>query len=193
MAKFQFKETITSVDVFSARMGANTVAINGTFDDKEVGKAVKLVGESRYDLCAAGDPIEGFIVAMEVASLDGYAFGSVGVEGRKAVVFDGLQATAGVGVIALGDYVVTGTAVAKGTALTADVKVCKATDQPGVAVVSVVGAADTAAAIKTKVDLALASVAAAQKNGLHAWRVVSLGSAGTGAVGTTGIIEAVGC
>lgn len=192
MAKFQFKETIDSVEVFSARLGANTVAINGTFDDKEVGKAVKLVGESRYDLAAAGDPIEGVIVAMEVASLDGYAFGSVGVRGRKEVTFDGLEATPGTGTVALGAFVVTGTTVAKGTALAAALKVTKATNQPGVAIVSTLAGADTAAAVKTVLDAALVSAADAEKNALHAWRVVSLGSAGTGAVGTTGVIEAVG-
>lgn len=186
MAKFQFQETITSVDVFSARLGANTVAINGTFDDKEVNKPVKQVGESRYDLCAAGDPIEGFITSMEAASVDGYAFGSVGKAGRKTVTFDGLQATPGTGTLAVGDYVVTGTVVAKGTVLPGAPKVCKATNQPGATVTS----ADN---VVGNINAAIAKVVDAQKNTVFAWRVVSLGSAGTGAVGTTGVIEATGC
>ena len=66
---------------------------------------------------------------------------------------------AGTGTIAIGTYVVAGTPVAKGTALSAAVKVRSATDQ----------AAAKAAPFKA--------------------RVVSLGSAGTGAVGTTGIVE----
>ena len=80
-------------------------------------------------------------------------------EGRFAVTFDGLQGTPGVGVVAIGDYVVTGTPVAKGTALTVPPRVCKAT--------------------------------AAATGIIFKWRVVSLGTAGTGAVGTTGVIQRV--
>ena len=61
--------------------------------------------------------------------------------------------------MAVGDYVVTGTVVAAGTKLTGPLKVTKATDQ----------AAAKAAPFKA--------------------RVVSLGEAGTGAVGTVGLIE----
>lgn len=156
MAKFQMKELIDT-DVFTARLGAGTGAGNNV-DDKEVGKAVKLVGDSQYNLCTAGDQLEGFVTSVEVATQDGYSIGSVGYEGRKEVTFDGLQATPGTGTVAVGDYVVAGTVVAKGTALSAPVKVCKATTQTGM---------------------------------YFAWRVVSLGSAGTGAVGTTGIISRV--
>lgn len=156
MAKFQFQELIGEEPV-TARLGAGTGAGNNV-TDLEIGKFVKLAGDSRYDNVVAGDAIEGFIVAVESATVDGYTIGSVSTEGRKKVVFDGLQATPGTGVVAVGDYVVAGTAVAKGTAVGAGPKVCKATSQtPGV----------------------------------FAWRVVSLGSAGTGAVGTTGVIERV--
>ena len=48
-----------------------------TTSTAELGKIVKLVGESRYGLAAAGDQIEGFIVAVESATLDGYTIGSV--------------------------------------------------------------------------------------------------------------------
>ena len=51
-------------------------------------------------------------------------------EGMIFATADGLQATAGTGAIAVGDYVVAGTATAKGTALTVYPKVCKATVQP---------------------------------------------------------------
>lgn len=158
MAKFQMKELIL-VTAQTARIGAGTGAANNV-DDKEVGKPVKLVGDSRYDLCAAGDPLERFIASMEAATLDGYSIGSVmgQVGDRKEVTFDGLQATPGTGAVAVGDYVVTGTVVAKGTALSAAPKVCKATSQTPAG---------------------------------YNWRVVSLGSAGTGAVGTVGVIERV--
>lgn len=161
-AKFLIKETILSSDVVTVRLGAGTGAANNV-DDKERGKAVKLVGESRYDLCAAGDEIEGFVTSVEVATADGYTIGGVAYEGYKEVVFDGLQATPGTGAVAVGDYVVCGTVTAKGTALVTAQKVCKATDQ------------------------------AAAKASPYAWRVVSLGNVGTGAVGTVGVIERVSC
>lgn len=137
-------------DVASVRLGAGSGSSNN-YSDLEVGKAVKLVAESRYDLCAAGDKIEALVVSVESATSAGFSVGSVGAE----VAFftaDGLQATPGTGVIAIGDYIVAGTATAKGTALTAYAKVCKATSQA---------------------------------YGAFTWRVESLGTAGTGAVGTT--------
>lgn len=156
MAKFQFQELIVT-EPETARLGAGTGAANNV-TDAEIGKPVKLVGDSRYDLCAAGDAIEGFITAVESYTADGYSIGSVQFTDRKAVTFDGLQGTPGTGTVAVGDYVVAGTAVAKGTALSVPAKVCKATSQ------------------------AVAH---------FTWRVVSLGSAGSGAVGTTGVIERV--
>lgn len=175
MPKFIFQELVdpTKQVVETARLGAGTGASNYV-DDKEVGKFVKLVGESRYNLCVAGDPIEGRIEAVEAFTADDYSIGSVLRNGRMAVTFDGLQATPGTGTVALGDFVVTGTVVAKGTALSAPAKVCKATQQPGVTEASVVG-----------------DVNDQLKVAMHPWRVISLGSAGTGAVGTTGIIERV--
>lgn len=173
MSKFQIQETILSSEVKTVRLGAGTGAANYV-DQKEVGKPVKLAGDSRFDLCAAGDPIEAVVTSVEVGTADGYSFGGVAAEGYKSVMFDGLQATAGTGVVAVGDYVVAGTAVAKGTALAGPMKVCKATVQPGVTEASAVGDVNNMLAVA-----------------MFAWRVVSLGSAGTGAVGTTGVIERV--
>ena len=173
MAKFQMKELILPGDPITARLGAGTGSANW-IDDKEVGKPVKYVGESRYDLCAAGDPIEGRINAVESATLDNYSVGSVQQKGRLEVTFDGLQATPGTGTVVAGDFVVTGTVVAKATALTVPMKVTKATQQPGVTEAGVIG-----------------DVNDQLKVAMYAWRVVSLGSAGTGAVGTVGVIERV--
>lgn len=172
MPKFMFTELVDTNEIVTARLGAGTGASNH-LTDKEVGKFVKLVGESRYNLCSAGDEIEGRIEAVETATLDNYTIGSVLKEGRFEVTFDGLQATPGTGSIAIGDYVVCGTPVAKDTALTfgTPAKVCKAT------------------------DLSVATTPAvnfpAGSNLRHKWRVVSLGAAGTGAVGTQGLIERV--
>ena len=129
MAKFQMKELI-GTEPITARLGAGSGSANYV-TDVEIGKPVKLVGDSQYGLCAAGDQIEGYIAAVETYTADDFSIGSVQFEGRKRVTLDGLQATPGTGTCAVGDYVVAGTAVAKGTALTVPPKVCKATTQTG--------------------------------------------------------------
>lgn len=129
MAKFQMKELI-GTEPITARLGAGSGSANYV-TDVEIGKSVKLVGDSQYNLCAAGDQIEGFITAVETYTADDFSIGSVQFEGRKRVTLDGLQATPGTGTCAVGDYVVAGTAVTKGTALTVPPKVCKATTQTG--------------------------------------------------------------
>jgi hypothetical protein len=175
MPKFLMQETVLNGDKQTARLGAGTGAANQV-DDKEIAKAVKIVGDSRYGLCVAGDPIEAFISAVESATLDDYTIGTVQVGGRKEVMADGLQATPGTGTIAVGDFVVAGTMVAKGTALAdeSSQKVTKATQQPGITEASVIG-----------------DVNDQLKVAMFAWRVVSLGSVGTGAVGTKIVIERV--
>lgn len=160
MAKFQISETIHSEKVHTVRLG-NTGAGN-QYGYAENGKALKLAGDSRFVLAAAGDAIEGIQQSSnwpEQGTQDGYSIGGLVRTGYKEVTFDGLQATPGTGVVAVGDYVVVGTVVAKDTALPGPLKVTKATDQ----------AAAKAAPFKA--------------------RVMSLGSAGTGAVGTVGVVE----
>lgn len=142
----------------TVRLGAGTGSSNN-LSDLDNGKLVKLVAESRYDLAAAGDSIEGVITSVESATSGGYSIGGVLEEGIMWVTADGLQATPGTGAIAIGDLVVASTATAKGTALTSYPKVGKATSQ------------------------------AVQK---FMWRVVSLGTAGTGAVGTDIVISYIG-
>ncbi len=160
MAKFQITETIHSEKVKTVRLGAT--GAGNQYGYEENGKAVKLTADSRYVLAAAGDAIEGIQQSSnwpEQGTTDGYSIGGIVSTGYKEVTFDGLQATPGTGVVAVGDYVVVGTVVAKGTALTGPLRVTKATDQ----------AVAKAAPFKA--------------------RVVSLGSAGTGAVGTVGVVE----
>jgi hypothetical protein len=175
MAKFLFQERILEGDKITSRLGAGTGAGNNV-DDKEVGKAVKLAGDSRYDLATVGDPIEGFITSCEAGTLDGYTIGTVQVGGRKEVLADGLQATPGTGALVVGDYVLSSTAVAKGTALAdpSSHKVVKATFQPF---------SSEAGALTDVNDMVKAAT--------WAWRVISLGSVGTGAVGTKIVIERV--
>lgn len=159
MAKFLMTELVDTADVVTARLGGALAAGNPNgLTDADVGKFVKLVAESRYDLAAVGNELEGRISSIETAPQDGITIGGVMNEGRFTVTFDGLQATPGTGVVAIGDYVVVGTPVVKGTSLgLTPARVCKAT-----------GAVTTLT---------------------FKWRVVSLGAAGTGAVGTTGVIE----
>lgn len=155
---FLIKPTAPYPVAKTVRLGSGNTP-NDNFDTfSENLKFVKLVGESRYDLAAAGNEIEGYVAAVEQATQGGYTIGSIMDSEKCFVVFDGLQATPGTGVIAVGDYVVAGTLTPKGTKLASYPKVCKAT---------------------------------AQGDQNFAWRVVSLGDAGTGAVGTIGVIERV--
>ncbi len=150
--------TVPTEASVTVRLGAGN-ATSDNFDLKEQAKAVKLVGESRYDLCAAGDEIEAFITSVEAATQDGFSIGGVTFENMRWATADGLQATPGTGSIAVGDYVLAGTITAKGTALTQYAKVVKATTQGTV------------------------------KASPYNWRVMSLGPAGTGAVGTAIVIK----
>lgn len=128
MAKFKLGPLVDSTDVITARTADGTGASN-QLTDADTGKFLKLAGDSQYGLCAVGNEIEGVLVAANYpAPSDGYNLGSVAIDGRYRVTFDGLQATPGTGTVALGDYVVAGTVVARGTSLAgAYPKVCKAT------------------------------------------------------------------
>lgn len=175
MTKFKFKELI-GAEPFTTRLGVGSV--NSTpanaYTDKEIGKFAKLSGTDAYVLCVVGDPIQAVITAVESYTADDFSMGSVDTEGRKRVLLDGSQA-AGTGSIAIGDYVVCGTPVAKDTALTISTppKVRKATNQPGA----------------VPADLTAAGQQAL--NAIFAWRLISFDSAG--AVGDFGIIERVTC
>lgn len=160
MPKFIMTELVEMGRMITARLGAgNGLGAVNNVDDREVGKFVRQIAESRFDLCSVGTEIEGQIAALEVSTQDGFSIGTVQTGRRFDVTFDGLQATPGAGVITIGSYVVCGTAVVKGTALIVPARVC------------------------------LATAAGSSLN--YKWRVVSLGAAGTGAVGTTGLIERI--
>ena len=150
--------TAPTRESLTVRLGAGN-SIGDRFDLKEQAKAVKLVAESRYDLCVAGDEIEGFVTSVEASTQDGFSIGGIATNDTRWATADGLQATPGTGVIVVGDYVLAGTITAKGTALTQYAKVVKATTQANV------------------------------KASPYSWRVVSLGTAGTGAVGTAIVIR----
>jgi hypothetical protein len=188
MAKFQMGVTLDPYHLNdTARVDDSTGSQPLAKEDN--GKFVKLKGDSRYGLCAAGDKIEGVLQVADdlVATFDGYRLGSISKKdlgARVEVTLDGLEATPGTGTVAVGDYVVCGTVVARGTALSAGPKVCKATNQPGATVTSadnVIG--NLNAAIAKIVDqLAVAKCG---------WKVVAILGGGTGAVGDKAVIERV--
>lgn len=130
MAKFKMAPVADSTSVVTARTADGTGASN-QLTDADVGKLLKLAGDSQYGLCAVGNEIEGSLVAANYpAPADGFNLGSVAVDGRLRVTLDGLQATPGTGVIAVGDYVVAGSVTARGTPLPGYPRVCKATAAP---------------------------------------------------------------
>jgi hypothetical protein len=133
MPKFKFGVTLDPYKVNrTARLADGAGAANQLLT-ADNGKFVRLVGDSQYGLCAVGNEIEAVVaVADDITTQDGFSIGSYknDIGHRVMVTFDGLQATPGTGVIALGDYVVTGTVVARGTALPGDFprpRVCRAT------------------------------------------------------------------
>lgn len=157
----------------TARLGSASGTANNLADVDQY-KFVNLIGESLYNLTAVGGAIEAQIRSIEFAPSGGFSVGSIfrGESGDMLfVTANGLQATPGTGTMAIGDRVVVGTPAAKGVALTAYPAVCTATVQPG-------ATPGTFAATGAQI-LAV----------LNSWRVVSLGTVGTGAVGTTLVIE----
>lgn len=131
MAKFQMKETLSPYRINKTARLADGVGVDNQLTDRDVGKHLKLVGDSQYGLCAVGDQIEAILETANEQQQDGFYLGGYRDDGRDTVTLDGLQATPGVGVIAIGDYVVAGTRVDRGTALgTGRPKVCKASAAP---------------------------------------------------------------
>ncbi len=130
MAKFKFAVSVdASTDIVTARVGS-AADLAGRLLDIDKNKFVGLAGESQYGLAAAGDLIEGLFMALEPATQDGWAIGSVRKNGRILAVCDGLQGTPGTGTIAVGDFVLCGAPVAAGTPMTeVGPRVVKATDQ----------------------------------------------------------------
>lgn len=128
MANFQMDVTLREqTEYITARVANDSVGAQ-PLADADVGKLLKLNFTSQYGMCAAGDEIEGVLASGPDNALhNGFPLATVRRDGRVKVTLDGLQATPGTGVIALGDYVVAGSVSARGTALPGPVKVCKAT------------------------------------------------------------------
>lgn len=96
----------------SAALGSATGQAWGTNTDTY--KPVKLVGDSRYGLCADGDNVEGFVAAVEGFTVNGgYAFGTVAIL-APGDTFKVQVSTA----YAIGDLLVAGANAAVGVANT---------------------------------------------------------------------------
>lgn len=118
MAKFKFQETLLGKITQTARIhDTQTDALT----DKDVGKFLKLTGDSQYGLCADGDAIEATLEvhASPAGTYDGYVLGTVGKGGRRRVTFGET--------LNVGDFVVAGAPEPRGTALTGFPKVKKET------------------------------------------------------------------
>lgn len=159
MAKFLITPTTQNQITVTARLGGNAAGTRA--NDNDVGKGVKLVGDSNYGLLSAADAIEGVITSVETGVYDGYSLGGVQTKGYLNATAYGLQATPGTGAITVGQYVLAAAPAAIQTAetLSTTMRVVSATNQ----------ATAASAAFKA--------------------RVVSLGPVGTGAVGTAIVIE----
>ena len=159
MAKFLITPTTQNQITVTARLGANALATRA--NDNDVGKGVKLVGDSNYGLLSAADAIEGVITSVETGVYDGYSLGGVQTKGYLNATAYGLQATPGTGAITVGQYVLAAApaAIQVAETLSTTMRVVSATNQ----------ATAATAAFKA--------------------RVVSLGPVGTGAVGTAIVIE----
>lgn len=160
---FQSRPVAPTFASKACRFGAGN-ASNQRFSQNDMNKAVKLTLDSTYDLCVAGDEIEGVVTSIEARTENGWSFGGIGEGGMIWAQADGLQATPGTGVIAVGDYVLASTITALNTVLagTGYPKVVKATTQ------------------------------ASAKATPFAWRVISQGPAASGAVGTAIVLQRMG-
>lgn len=130
MPKFQQKVVISPyTSNKTARVSDGTTGVTASFLGRlDQGKFVKLIADSQYGLCAQGNEIEGVLdTADDLPNSDGFAMGGIKDRGQFIATFDGLQATAGSGTIAVGDYVVCGSVTPRGTVLPGPPKVCKAT------------------------------------------------------------------
>lgn len=108
--KFAIVPTTFSEKVLTTRIGTAAAPLT----QADIGKAVKLIGDSQYDLCSATDPIEGYLQSSNLESqgtVDGFAIGGVVRTGMKTAVVVGATVVAG-------DYVKAAAQPAKGTKLT---------------------------------------------------------------------------
>jgi hypothetical protein len=111
MTSFYRAQQVPAPDsIIPAALGASAGAKLTSLDQYKI---VKLLSNGAYGLAASGDDIEGQLVSVEAYTVnDGFGRGGVQQHGTITVTVEG-------GTLAVGAYVVCGTVVALGTALTA--------------------------------------------------------------------------
>ena len=115
MAKFKFQPLLLDSDATTARLGDGAAGAN-PLSEADKGKFVKLVGDSQYGLCAAGDEIEGVVQTVDYpAKSDGFILGGV-MRHNSGPVPRRLRVTFGA-VLTINDLVVAGAVTARGTKL----------------------------------------------------------------------------
>jgi hypothetical protein len=128
MPKFNIQPTIHSEKIRTVRLGGNTAVTR--FTDRDVGKPVKLTGDSAYGLCAVGDAIEGIVTSVETGLYDGFVTGGIVSEGYLRVTAWGAQGTPGTGNLTVGQYVLAAAPTAVQTPKTEEyMRVVSATNQ----------------------------------------------------------------
>lgn len=109
MTDFTFQPVVPLPDdaTQSAALGVNAA---GKLTDKDIGKAVKLIGDSRYGVVADGDDIEAVLISVEPVTVqNGLGFGTIQTKERI------VAQNKGAGAIAVGAYVVAAAQPAVGT------------------------------------------------------------------------------
>ena len=87
-------------------LGADVTTGIPEFGQEDIGKPTKMSGDTNV-LCASGDEIDAFIISVSVATNGGVGTGTFANRKGQAI-----QAIDEVGTLAVGDFVVAGTAVA---------------------------------------------------------------------------------
>jgi len=102
MADFKMGENIGN------RRFHQSAKLDTGITDADIGKPLKLISADTYGLCADGDMIEGFLVALNPETAGGAPFGTVQLGGYKRVELDGA--------VAIGSLVEAAAPAAAGTA-----------------------------------------------------------------------------
>lgn len=96
----------------SAALGVNAA---GKLTDLDIGKAVKLIGDSNYGLCADGNDIEGILFSVEPFTVNaGFGFGTV--QTKERII--GINKNGAALAMAVGDFAVAAAQPAVGTTIT---------------------------------------------------------------------------
>lgn len=154
-ARLQLVPTIHKEKIRTVNLGTTS----RLFKAADIGKAVKLIGPGQYDLCAAGDKIEGIVTSSEY-ELNGATRGGLSVGGIACSGYVEVVSTAA---LAAGDMVVAAAQPALGTPI--------------------------ASIGEGEVPCTPVQKAAGTEVAPFLMRIVDLGPVGTGAAGTVCVAE----